>query len=1305
MIKARESKESFYFSALTIENGLSQNSVFTVCQDSEGYLWFGTENGLNRYDGYDFKTYYTTLQDSTALSSGRIERVAEDGHKQLWVQTSYGLNRIDLQTGAVYRHPFMPKERIIALQATPRGEMLLITVHQVYRLTNNNLHALTPTKHPYHFTAVAVNNKGLLHIATSQHGVLMVNPDNPNWHPEVYPFSKDLKQIGLLHVDHENRLWAEVDSRAIVRSESKGKPFKAIPYEAYNILDKSLRTIIDLDSNYLLLGTFNGLFLLNKQSGATKVAAKNTGAPGELSYFSIYSLYKDRQGTLWVGTNLGGVNYHNHYNNRFGFIKPERFSGILSMGTEGDNGQLWFTTEGGGLLSYDRISGKQQNYLLKQEKPFFNQNILKTLCIKGDSIICSTHRGEVYLFSIRKKQFTLLRDFGQNNIPSLLCDRQGNLWMATYTNKGLVILQNGKENNQLMVNGKKTTIHFVTTLYETTSGDILIGTRYQSFYRYNPQSQQATHITASQLGLSNGKGIHIQAFFEDSSHHIWVLTQNQGIIKLDQAYHPVAPQPAPLPQGQVLYMTESPQGYFWLADQHQIYRLHPKSRTLQRFNANNGMTAQEFSPTPGLLSSEGKLYLSGNKGINTVDTRHFKMNSTPPEVQLTTLRINNQEITPDSKHSRFAMPLKTMKRLTLRHNETNIVIGYTALNYINPQNNQYIYRLDGIDTKWVEARDRREAIYSNLPAGNYLLRIKAANNDGIWNEQETVLAIRVLPPLWLRWWALLGYALFFLIILQQYILHQRRKQQLENELRLNRLEQEKNEEIHRERLRLFTHIAHEIRTPLMLLVNPVQEIATKTIHITGMREIHARIERNTQRLLSLVDNLLEIQKGETGKHSLRMSTFSLQEFLEEMYCSFRHLAEKRDITFRRVIPENALPVKYDREEMEKVIFNLLSNALKFTPAKGEVILSAEIIESRLKIKVSDTGIGMTEEEKEQLFKPFAISKKDIHGELPSSGVGLSVARYIVEQHGGKLEVENKNEHGTVMNVWLPYCPATELTEDLSLPKDTDKTNETTWQNLNLTPPSTYYKLLIIDDNEEIRDYLREQLEYAYKIKTASDGATALKMIESEGFDLIISDVMMPAPDGIELCRILKNNPELCHIPIILLTAKAMTIDLEESYQAGADDYLVKPFKIGALEARIQNILAERKRLKEVYSKRLSPESAGIHIEPADKLFMEKYIQIIKENISTPEFDIETLTHELGMSRAAFYRKIKTISNLSPAEMIRNTRLECAAELLKESQKSANEIAFQVGFNNYSHFCNCFKSVYGISPAKYKEKHS
>lgn len=1302
-------KSHFFFSALTSEQGLSHNFVKTIFQDADGYIWFGTWDGLNRYDGSEIKVYRVGSQEYNTVSGNEIRNIVQDEKKNLWILTPDGLDRMNPKT-EVFRHYVLDsiagKDKVQGLYVDSRGNILLLTNRRIFRYypMDDSLKMVVTADSSIVFTVMAEGVEDDLYVGTKKHGVLTYSQSF-----EATGSVADDREDGSishLSLDAQGRLWIFRDHRGIGCYVPGDKRIVRVKNEYYDLLEKDIRSVLDLDREYLLLGTFNGLFLLHKDSLTISPGSPHTGGKGELSHFSVFSLYKDRQGILWVGTNSGGVNYHHSCNDRFDFVYPSRFPGVIGSGGEGRDGKLWWATEGGGLLFYDPMTEKQEFFLLdSDERSAYNNNIIKSLQVSGDTIWCATHRGKVYLFSVRERKFRLFRDFGYNNIYAVHRDRSGSLWVATNTRKGLVaVTSGGKECNTFPTNDGEKMFLNISVIVEPEVGRLFLGSQTDGLYVYEPKTTKFVHISASELGLKPGSRVCVTSICVDEEKNIWLATDGTGLFVLDSALHLKKHylRATDNPLEKVLFVTVDSFGYTWAMTGRTLCRLDRKREQWICFDSRNGIVAQDFTIRSGIQARDGKLYFPGSKGIVVTDPGFFVCNDYLPPVFLTSLKINNIPVFPGSGDLSLNGEAGVVPELQLKYNETNLMIGYTALNYINPAGNRYAYKLDGIDPDWVEAGHRKEAIYSNLFPGKYLFRVKASNNDGVWNQEGAALQIVVLSPLWARWWACMIYAIFFLFAGWKYWVYRR-----------GQLEREKTEEFQRERLRFFTHITHEFRTPLTLILNPLDDLMAKTGHIDGVKDSLLLVRKNSQRLLSLVNNLMDIDRLENGARQLKLSVFDFNRFIREIYHTFQLTAAKRQITFTFQAGDQPLPVSLDREEVEKVFFNLLSNAFKFTPVGGTVKLSVHICPADavcglncktladrwISIEVEDNGMGIAEVDRQNIFEPFAVVGKDLHGEVCCSGVGLNISKSIVEKHQGIISACPAKSGGTVMNVWLP-CIAVEMPSDLDdVPVSGGDTAEA---GMTLVPVPLTETLLLVDDHPDILEYLRMQLGQEYKILTASDGETALALLRAAAVDMVISDVMMPGMNGIELCVAVKSAPDLCHVPVVLLTAKTMTLHVEEGLNAGADDYLPKPFKISTLKARIRNILSGREKLKELYGKKLSLKSVGIEIEPEDRQFVEKYVELVKLHISEPDFDIEMLCRELGMSRANFYRKVKTVTALSPAEMIRNIRLECAAGLLNTSALTAAEVAFQVGFGSYNNFSTCFKAAYGVSPKEYKE---
>ena len=668
--------------------------------------------------------------------------------------------------------------------------------------------------------------------------------------------------------------------------------------------------------------------------------------------------------------------------------------------------------------------------------------------------------------------------------------------------------------------------------------------------------------------------------------------------------------------------------------------------------------------------------------------------------------------------------LDGMETIRLHYNENNFSITYQALNYIYSTQNQYAYKLEGYDTGWNYVGERNSAFYTNLSPGKYVFRVKASNNDDVWNETGRSLVIIVQPPLWRTWYAYLFYVIVFAAIIYGILYYVSIKRNLEAGLKLKQLEKQKQEEFHQAKIRLFTNFSHELRTPLMLIITPFEELVKRIDIPVELHDKLSIIYKNAQKLLLLVNQLMDLHKNQAGSMDLKVSEGDICEYIKEIYYAFNQIALTNEVKFTLNCTPKTIDAWFDKSLLEKVVFNLLSNAFKYTspgesivmevsevslkelePERTEGLYTGENI-NYVRLKVKDSGKGIAEEEADKIFTPFYQIPETSGINLSGTGIGLSLVYTIVQLHRGVIYVDNTVSQGACFVVILPISRAA-FSEEQIESREIDKIAEiTNTEDISVSLPivdkgdQPKYKILLVEDDKDVRDYLRKSLEAEYTVIEAADGVRAYEKVVQDFPDLVLSDIMMPKRDGLELCTMIKNDIRVGHIPVILMTARSMVVHIKEGFQAGADDYIVKPFNMDVLQTRIRSLLTLREQLKKLYGKRFSPEVMGIEVKSADERFSQKLFDVIEKNISNEKLDVELLCSEIGISRANLYRKLKSITELSPMELIRNKRLEVAAKLLKESEMNVSEIASHLGFNSHSYFSNSFKAFYGCTPTEF-----
>ncbi|MEY8608382.1 two-component regulator propeller domain-containing protein [Parabacteroides segnis] len=1338
-----ENENPFFFSHLGVEDGLSQVSILSIFQDSEGYIWFGTRNGANRYDGYEFKVYQNEVNNPASISDNYIRKISEDKDKNIWIGTSNGVNCIDYKTQQISRfypqaiNPQITTNAVNNFLRHADGELYAFTTRSILKCNSDKtveeMPYLTEMESPIH--SIAQDNAGDIFIGTEDKGLYIFTsgwklkkhylPDSSN-NQQTLPIST----ISALLPGPGNTVFIGTNENGLCLYNKKEQTFTRLNTDNSGLNNNSVRHLTVLSKDSILIGTFRGLNILNTQNMIITPINMDMKAKGALSHYSIHSMLIDRDQTLWVGTYSAGVNYHSPFYRPASFITTNSFAGIIGQGREDSNGNMWFATEGAGLLYYNPRTEEQKLYPIKPlQAGNYEINILKSILIQGDSILCSTHFGSVYLFSIRDKQYKKIHDYKYNDINTLYIDSKQRLWIPTNTPDQTVMADKEKTTSYFNVNGHKKQFRGMCLIKELEPDVFLFGAISDSVFVYDMNKETTTDLTTLlQNGDKRKRLGSISGALKDDNQFIWIATTKGGLFRLDSNLNLIQnyQKENGLSESYINSLSIDKNGDIWVVTGKELYKLNRPENKFELVKPVDSPTQEYSLYANNCVSNDGTLYFPGNQGILAINPQKVITNPNRPPVYVTSLLINSQEDPEGLPTYQELLPLQYNNNITLKASQGNITIRYSALNFIHSEDNSYAYMMEGADHNWHNIGNRREAYYSNLSPGKYTFRVKAANNDGVWNPEEAVLHITVNPPFYKTWWAYSLYLCILSLIITLIIRWQHRKHEREREEKYRQLEQERMNELHEERMRMFTNFSHELRTPLTLIINPLNDLLQRVTFSPEVKEALQMIKKNTGRMLLLVNNLMDIQKYEAGKSILQKTRFNFSAFIQEMYHSFESVAHNRNIQFtlKNELPEPYFTC-YDEAEIEKVFFNLLSNAFKFTPANGNVTLrikrisqgqcetlpmfpeqqSSTLIEpSYLLIEIVDTGKGFNKKEAEKIFEPFYRAEEDIHKQVAGTGIGLSLTRSIVLQHQGCIWTDSTEEKGTNFQILLPDTEMQDIKkEEETINSHPSEISKKVALLVEETEARNKQTVLLVDDNQEVLLYLEQQLQPDYTVMKAINGKDALEQLESTFPNIVISDVMMPEMNGLELCKRIKESQDFCHIPVILLTAKSMVSQVEEGLEAGADDYIVKPFQVSLLKARVRNLLSLREKMKSIYGESLTLRNLGVEEPDEDNDFLTQYIDIVKANISNQELDVSVIYQALGMSRANFYRKVKAVTGLSPIELIKNIRLEAGAKLLKESNMNVSEIAQHIGFSSRSYFARSFKAVYGMSPTEYQEK--
>lgn len=1330
-------KQNIFFQNLSIKDGLSQNTIIRIFQDSNDYMWFCTKDGLNKYNGIKFETYRTIPGDSSSISSSDITAIAETRDGSLWIGTHYGLNRMNPLTKKFTRYyPNNTKGSLSSLiikllYVDSRGLLWIATTSglDIYdRFHNTFLHVIRGAP----IVWLTEDSFGNL-CFTDGKKLFFYNYANKRITSYIYP-GKD--EIYYIYKDSKRNLWVGTTYSGLKRFDRLTHQFVSANLgvsNGINFNNEQIGYIVEDEGGNLLLASRSGLLTYSPTQNKCISHIIQTGEIGSLSDNTIIALYKDRNKNIWIGTWDGGIDYYNDYSNYFQFhiARKDIFRPMYSYNSFAEwNNQIWIGTNDG-LIAYNRNNGK---YTFQSGKlsNIAHKDEVKYIKPLNNELYVSIFGGDLFTIKQATPQRTLLGYKGAY-VRDMEKDDAGNLWLASHTNDYLS-LYNTKSNtfsNKFLIKGRKMPIQFVNVqdLLVDSKSIIWIGTRNNGLYQYNYITHEIKSYQAYYKAgcLPNNN---VSVIFKDSRNRLWIGTYGGGLCLFNRANGKfyVFDERQGLSSNAICGILEDKLGNIWVTTQGSISCL--KNGKFINYTHANGLPLQEINMHACLRGSDGAFYVGGNNGFISFQPEYLKKNPYIPKIAISGFKIwdNNKKGDTDPLYY-----IHANGKIKLRYNQSHFSISYAALNYIFPHNNQYAYKLEGFDKNWNYVGNETTATYTNLPPGKYIFEVKGSNNDGVWNEEGTRFVIVITPPFYATWWAYTFYLLLALFLLWFVFNYFITKERLENDLKIKQIEQQHSEESHQLRIRLFTNFSHELRTPLTLIIGPLNTMLSDHKLPLAITESLSIMQKNANRLLLLVNQLMDFRKLESGNLKLKVSQDNFKDFIDEIVIAFQELAKQRNIQLHVHYEVDKPDIWYNNYQLEKVLFNLLSNAFRHTRNNGTISIKIrqwDIAVAKkkygerfdkipnktkqiLEIKVRDTGHGIAAADLNKIFDPFYQAGNYEVNTVYGTGIGLNLTKGIVELHRGTIWAESKEGQGSIFRVFLPLGDQhlkegekEDSTESKSDDVELVKPNLlSTVDSINSPEekkePLKRYTVLIIEDNQDVRFYIKSQLKNQYNIKEADNGLdgkeVALRIIP----DIIICDIMMPGMNGIDLCQFLKVDVRTSHIPIILLTARVTIPQIEEGLQHGADDYITKPFNAELLQVRIENLIKNREKLREVFGKKIIMENDIKSDTPSmDERFLIKVHDYIIKNMDDPELSIEDLAEEIGMSRTQLFRKVKAITDMSPQKLLLSIRLKAAATCLKDEGLNVSETCAKVGFSDPSYFSKRFKAYYNISPSDY-----
>lgn len=1323
--------QSYQFKHLEVSDGLSNNSVNTICKDRDGFMWFGTTTGLNRYDGYTFKIYQHAENDPGSLPDNYITDIVEMPDGRFWVNTGRGYVLFDkeqdcfitdvtgfmknLESGGVPEQVFVDREGNTCLSVAGEG---------CYRYKEGGKRLFfSYVEHslPEHgVTQIAECSDGLLLIYNTG---LLVCLDRATlaikWQSdEIKKYIPAGKTIEFsLFVDRDNCIWA----------------YSLMGIWAYDCGTKSWRTDLtaiwsshpdviihavaqDIEGRIWVGKDYDGIDVLEKETGKVTSLVAHDDNGRSLPHNTIYDLYADRDGIMWVGTYKKGVSYYSESIFKFNMYEW----GDITCIEQADENRLWLGTNDHGILLWNRSTGKAEPFWRDAEGQLPNP-VVSMLKSKDGKLWVGTFNGGLYCMNgsqIRSYKEGVGNALASNNVWALVEDDKGRIWIAslggglqclepvsgtfeTYTSSNSALLENN-----------------VTSLCWVDNNTLFFGTANQGVGMMDMRTREIKKIQgqSGNVKLSNDAVNHV---YKDSRGLVWIATR-EGLNVYDTRRH-VFLDLSPVAEAKgnfIAAITEDQERNMWVSTSRKVIRVTVASDgkgsylfDSRAYNSEDGLQNCDFNQRSIKTLHNGIIAIGGLYGVNVFAPDHIRYNKMLPNVMFTGLSLFDEAVKVGQSYGGRVLiekELNDVENVEFDYKQNIFSVSFASDNYNLPEKTQYMYKLEGFNNDWLTLPlGVHNVTFTNLAPGKYVLRVKAINSDGYVGIKEATLGIVVNPPFWMSWWAYLLYAVGLVIVLflarYRMLKREREKfhlQQIENEVA-------KNEEINNMKFRFFTNVSHELRTPLTLIISPLEGMLKETTDELQSTRLQL-MYRNAQRLLHLVNQLLDFRKGEMSTHQLSLSEGDIISYVHSVCNSFLLMADKKHIQFSFFSGIDTFSMAFDADKVGKIVMNLLSNAFKFTPEGGRVTVMIEHVAGTpdiLEIKIADTGIGISDVDKEHIFERFYQAGHKGVEETTGNGIGLSLVRDFVTLHEGEVKVFDNIGMGSVFVIQFPVKHVetqVQLPEETGMPAGDEEDKEMKEEAREETERKNFPLLLIVDDNEDFRIFMRYSLELQYRVKLAVNGKEAWEMMQEELPDLVISDVMMPQMDGNELCRLIKQDKRTAHIPVILLTARQNTEAKLEGLQTGADDYVTKPFNMTILVLRIRKLI-ELSRYHRVTQGMIDPAPSEIVITSLDEKLIEKAIKYVEDNMSRTELSVEELSRELGMSRVHLYKKLLQITGKTPIEFIRVIRLKRAAQLLRESQLHVSEVAFEVGFNNPKYFSRYFKDEFGVLPSVYQEK--
>lgn len=1329
--------------------GLSNNQINTVFADSEGFLWLATVSGLNRYDGYTFRVFKNDPMNPASLPDNSILDIFEDHEGYLWMLTN---NEVFIYNPALEAfgtshlffdlNPVFTRTGIRSVRADGEGNTWVGNsqtglwfydgakkeLRQFYHRRDD---AGSPSSN--RVMDVVVGRDDRLYVA---HANGVVDVMDRNTLQVVHRMDMGVKS-SLPEDERDFRLFVDADEHLWLFSPRLGQELyhyhpqkdEVLVFKAEDTGDElpgvSISAVVEDDAGKVWVGTdHGGIYLLNKDNHHSTVLRNVPGDATSLSANSITSLCRTEDGIIWVGTFKNGVNYYHPELFQFELyrthpaLEDRCFSNDVNCFAEDGQGNLWIGTNDDGLVYFDREERSFTQYRHEPGNPnSLSNNVVVSLCFDSKGRLwIGTYQGGLNRFEDGRFKRYVADDgvpssLSDNRVWQIVEDEEERIWVGTLGG-GLELYD---ERNDAFIHHRGGDFNSIDSDYVlsmsvdrvgnlwvgTSSGLNVLEVATGRFRRY-------AHEAETPGSLSHP---HVLSIQEDAAGRIWVGTRN-GLNLLDSAEGTfrVFREEDGLPDHNIISMQPDDKGNLWISTLNGLSNLKVNAAAdtflFRNYDVLDGLQGREFNEHASLRLSSGELVFGGANGFNIFDPDAVVAHRHRYPVVLTNLSLHNQRVSIGEVHSNRVLLSKALNKsehISLKHNQNVFSIEFSALNYFHPERTRFRYMLEGFNEQWIETgADNRSATYTNLNPGTYTFRLMAAASDGSWTgNEEARLEVLVIPPFYATAWAYGVYFVLFVLLVLLLTRIIRRRAEMKYLRQQEHHEYERMRDLDAMKLRFFTNVSHEFRTPLTLILTPAERLLKQVddVQLKGQLEL---IQRNARRLLNLVNQLLDFRKLEVDNIKLSPAKGDLVQFIEDTCRSFSDLFDSKQIvfSFEREMPTYL--THFDHDKMEKIVFNLLSNAAKFTPEGGRVAVALEAsVPGEIILTVKDSGVGVPKALQDKVFERFFQNPDNEAAMNQGSGIGLSLCSEFVKMHGGEITLDSEVGRGSCFKVRLPLPEERiEKPGNATAVADNEAITSPLQETEDIPSDPSRPLVLVVEDNHDLRRYLCDNLSASYRVLEAAEGETAWKLAVEQRPQLVVSDIMMPGTDGIALCKRLKADQRTSHIPVVLLTARSSEAHKLEGLEAGAEDYITKPFNYEILELKLERLIALRNDFQRSFAQKFEIKPGEIGITSLDEKFLKRALKTVEKNIGNSEFSVEKMGKELGVSRGHLYNKLVALTGKTPVEFIRIMRLKRAAQYLEKSQLSVSEIAYEVGFNDPKYFSRYFKEEFGMVPSEY-----